>query len=182
MALISTGVLMIKWAPKNVYWHSMSPGIILVASWVSERLSKISKCIWPKLVSNYCFCAAKDIRFYMHSLKAELLFPTAHWLSIHKPHWPSKQGLLVPGTSLLDASCLGYRTWCGAWATFSLERISAIVITLPYFGYLPWCVSADDLTSPLILSILLRLFPYVLSCGKSFLLVFRSFYKYLLCE
>ena len=58
---------------------------------------------------------------------------------------------------------------------FSLGRTSAIVINLPFVGHLPRGLGLDyNVPSPLLPSSFWFLL-YLLSCGKSFLLVFRSF-------
>ena len=58
-----------------------------------------------------------------------------------------KAGIL--GTCLPSVGPPGWGVWCGAWIPNSLGRTSAIVIMLPFVGYLPKDVCLDShVTAP----------------------------------
>ena len=103
-----------SWQTRPLKWllpASMSPGGILVAFCFSKRLSKISKWVWPRLLSNCCLCHGSwSMWFCMHSVTVESLFSTAFWLSsIHTPlaFKASHSG----GSSLCRTLELGSQMW-----------------------------------------------------------------------
>ena len=58
---------------------SMSSGGVPLASSLPERLFKVSKWVWPRLLLNYYLLEC--VRFCMCPLRVESLFPIALWLS-----------------------------------------------------------------------------------------------------
>ena len=79
------------------------------------------------------------------------------------------------GGSSSQCNILGWGAQCGALTPRSLGRTCEVVNTLLFVGRLPWGVGFDYTMSPPLLRIALWFLLYIFKCGKSFLLVFRSF-------
>lgn len=83
MALGKTNVLIVDWAPKNGCHQSMPQWGVPIVFCLSWKLSKISKWVWPRPLSNYCLCAGLSVyvRFCICPLRTETLFLIALWFS-----------------------------------------------------------------------------------------------------
>ena len=62
---------------------STCPWWVSTTSCLSRWFSKIIKWVWPKILSNHCFCpeSHKCVNVCVFYLSMESLFPTALWLS-----------------------------------------------------------------------------------------------------
>ena len=69
----------------------------------------------------------------------------------------------------------GWGDWGGVWTPCSLGSMSAIMMIFPFMDHLPGGVGLDYTVSLPLLPISLWLLFYILSCGKSFLVVFSPF-------
>jgi len=125
-------------SPEQLLPASVSPVWVPVASFLSRRLCKFSKWVWPRLLSHYCFCPRGwSVRDFVCVLQEwSLCFQQPTGFPQIKPHWTSMPDVLwahLPG-----AGPLGLGAWCGAQIPCSLERSSAIVIILLFLcvGYL----------------------------------------------
>lgn len=134
---------------------------------LSRRLYKMSMCVWPRLISDYCFChGSQSMWGFMCTLKEWNLYrPQPSDCPKVKPHWASKPIFL--------GACPSAGAWCGAQTLSSFMRTSAIVITLlcglPTQGCWLWLCSLS--TTPTYLIVIL----YGCSCRRSFLLVLQFF-------
>ena len=159
-----------KWLPPMF----VSPGGIPVASCFSRRLSKISRWVWPRLLSNYCLCAGiRGCDILCMPFKCEvslscstLALPYANPTGLQsKMFWGLNFLVRDPGLGSLmwglDPSLLGENLYNCDYP-FACESPT-------------WGCGLDYTMSLPLLPILLWLLLYNFSCGKSFLLVFRSF-------
>ena len=89
-----------------------------------------------------------------------------------KPHWPSESNVLR--AYLPSTWPPGWGAQCGAQIPWDLGRSCAIVTILQFVDYSPVGVSLYDLLSLPLLPILSYFLLYILSCRRSFLLVFKS--------
>ena len=82
MMLLSTSVLTMEQASINGLLPVFeSPGEVLVAFCFSNRPSKISKWVWPRLLETSSLSTeTHSVRFYAPPLRGEPLYPTAFWL------------------------------------------------------------------------------------------------------
>lgn len=157
-----------KWLPPSF----ISPGEVPTASCFSGRLSKISTCIWPRLLSNYYLWAGTwSVWDFEHALSEQnLCFLQPSGSPVCKPHWPSKPDLI--GTHLPE-QC----PWAGepdVWLRPLLLGEKLCNCDYALVGHLPRCI----LIIPCFQSSYLShcyFFPYVFSCMRSFLLVLRPF-------
>ena len=114
------------------------------------------------------------MRLCIRPIRAESLFPTALLALLYaSPGCPSKPDVL--GAHLPSAGPLSWGAQYRAQMLCSLGRTSAIVIILLSVGRLTREVGLDYTMSPPLLPISLWFLIYIFSCGKSFMLVFRSF-------
>ena len=130
------------------------PGFIsqrwaLIVSWLSAWFSKISKGVWPCLLSNYClFSGSWNMwEFCVHCFwEWSLYFLPSGFLNIipagleskYSGGWNSQWGPSSWGAQR------GAQTHC------SLRRTSAIVIILPFVGWLlgMWVLTIPYFQSP----------------------------------
>ena len=109
----------------------------------------------------------------VHLLRVKSLFPTALWFS-------HTQAILAFKARPSESSSSWHRTprlESPMWGSgpLLLGRTPAIVIILPFVGCLPGGMGLDCTVSLSLLPISLWFLLYIFSCGKSFLLVLRSF-------
>lgn len=157
-----------KWLPPSF----ISPGEVPTASCFSGRLSKISTCIWPRLLSNYYLWAGTwSVWDFEHALSEQnLCFLQPSGSPVCKPHWPSKPDLI--GTHLPRAVPLGWGAWCVAqtpapwWEALQLWLCSCRPSTSVYLDYTMF---------PVLLLISLLFFSLCLQLYEIFLLVLRPF-------
>lgn len=143
---------------------SHSPGGFIFASFLSGRLSKISKWVWPKCLSDCCLYAGSKC-----PLRAESQFPTALQLSLY-PHWFSKSDIL--GAHLSWGRLFGLGSLPGVQIPHSYRKTSVVGFSMNSYELL-YQESACWLDwFPLLLISLWLL--YIFNCRKSFLLDFRS--------
>ena len=76
MVLASTSVLVVIQGPQSDCHHCLCSWGIPVVFYLSERFSKISKWVCPRLFSNFCLCTGpQSMRgFCMHPLKEFFFF------------------------------------------------------------------------------------------------------------
>lgn len=113
----------------------------LSTEWVHVvlRLSKMSKSIWPKVLSNDCFCTGSQecVTFCPSPLRAEFFFPTAPWISQKYAVLAFKaqhSRNLAPG-----AGPLHWGIWCESQTLPSLGRTCVIVMMPLVCGSPAWC-------------------------------------------
>ena len=71
------------------------PRGVPTASWFSWKLSKISKWVWPRCLSNYCLCAGTQcVRFCVCPLRVKCHFLQPSASPDRKPWWFSKPDVL----------------------------------------------------------------------------------------
>ena len=107
MALASTSVLMVKQSPPYGCCQCLCPQVV-------PQLMPTSPGGCPRLASGSdpgsfqvtASVLGEHVRFGMHPLRAESLFPIASSSSVHKPCWPSKPGIL--GAHFPGAESLGW--------------------------------------------------------------------------
>ena len=99
------------------------------ASFSSKSLCRMSRWLWPRVLSNYCFSAGPRAREVLCSpFKSRFFFlqPTRSIIqkppSLHKPH--------VPGTHLPCSGSLCWEPSVGVGDPHSSERTSVIVFIL----------------------------------------------------
>ena len=164
--------VMVEWTHQNVC-YSMSPGAVPVDFCLSGRLSKISRYVWLRVLSNYCLCARDWI---MPDFECTLWVQSRYFLQ------PSVSPIGVPcfllklnvlGTLIHGKLTLACITWYGAWTPHCFRRTSVIILL--FVSHPPRTVSSDCTASPPLLIILLWFLLYIVSCRKYPLLVSRSF-------
>ena len=151
-------------SPKCLPPVSVSLGWFPVAFFLSGWLSKISKWVWFRFLSNCYFCPGvlKCVRFCVCSLKVESLFPKALWNQAPNVLWGHHFQCRTPRQESL--------MW-GLDLLFLGENICNCNYPQgsPTWGFESWlfCVSASPLH---LLSISLWFLLYMFSCRRSFLL------------
>lgn len=77
--------------PKWLLPVSTFPGWAAVAFCLSRRLFKVSKKVWPRLLSNHCFCPrSQSVWDLVCALKNEVYSLQPSRTLESKDHWPSK--------------------------------------------------------------------------------------------
>ena len=144
------------------------PRVSPAASCLSGRLSKISSCLWPRLLSNYCFSPGSwSMWDFVCPFKSGVYFPWPSDSPQIKPCQPSKANVL--GDHLPGAGLLSWGALYGAQIPTSLGRTSVIVIILPFVD-----IGLDYTTCPPHLLILFWFLLYIFHCRRSFVLVLWS--------
>ena len=130
MILSSSSVHVVERAPQNGCHECLSPRWAPVASFLSGRLSKISREVWPRLLSNHCFSPGTRsmLEFVCTLSEWSVYFPQPSGFPESNPHWPSNPNILR--AHLPRAGSLGWGAWHGAHTPSSLGWTSAIVIIL----------------------------------------------------
>lgn len=129
-----------RWLPPA----SMSPGGVPVAPCLSQWPSKISKWVWPRLLSHPASVLGLGVCEILHHLRVLSVSSPPCLLCASPTDLQSQMfwGLTSPGWGPL-----GWGTQCGARSPNSLGRASAIVITLTFVGHLPGSVGFDSTVS-----------------------------------
>ena len=148
MVLTSTSVLVVEKPPKCLPPVSMSPEWVPVASYLSGRLSKISK--WSFSETSQITRSALGLglcEIFAHLLRVKSFSPTVLWLS--HTQTPLAFKVRYSGDSC-RTSGLGSTMWVSdSWL---LGGIFTIVIILSLVDYLPRGVGLDYTMSLLFLS------------------------------
>ena len=114
------------------------PQGVPVAFCLSQSLSEISKCAWPRLpfILGPLHWVSEPVWFCMCPLKTDLWFLQPSGSRMHKPHWPLKP---VFGGSSYQCRTSGWGAQCGIKSLPSLGGTSAIVIIFLCVDYLDSC-------------------------------------------
>ena len=175
MALASTSVLVVGWAPQNGCCQHLcpqsEPQLPPASPGGSPRLASGSDSGSFQITASALGPGACEI--LCAPFKSGVYFPQPSSSPESKLCWPSKPNVL--GAHLPGAGLPGWGAQCGAQTLCSLGRTSAIVIIFCCVGHLPGGMGLDCTTSPLLLPVSLWFLFYIFSCRRSFLLVFRSF-------
>ena len=136
MALASINVHVVEWAPLN--GGHLCPCLqdeLHFTSYLIRTLFKISRCVWLRILSNYCIRSGSQSRwgFMCPLYKWSLYFPRPSATPQSKPHWTSKVNFgssssqcrrawldpFAPWENLCNcnyAHICGSPTWvCGSW-------------------------------------------------------------------
>ena len=116
--------------PKIVATQPLQPEVVPVTSYFAGKLSKISKWLWPILLSDSCLCAGsrRVWDFVCILWEQSLCFLQPSGTQSHKPCWPSKAD--GSGARLPTEGPLGWEARYGAYLPHSLGRTSLIAIIL----------------------------------------------------
>ena len=159
-------------AAASVYDHRGSPSSLLPLQ-EAHQDQQVGQTQNPfKLLSLHW--VSECVRFCMCFIRVESLLPTVLWFSCRQVPLAFKarhsEGLASwlqdPQSGELNVDLEPLTFW---------GRISTIVIIFLFVGHLHGCVNLDYTTSLLLLPISLWFLLYIVKCGKSFKLVFRSF-------
>lgn len=149
MLLANTNVHMVERAPSNGCCQLLrSPGWVPVVFCLSGRVSRISRWVWPRLLSNDCFCPGSQSVWDFVCVFEEwsLYLPQPSGLVTVSPTGVQSQMFwgfnVFPGTG-----SQGWGACCGSWTCGSLWRTSAVVMWVAPQGYGSWlCCSSTPPT------------------------------------